>query len=296
MKLFYSLVLLLLPLLASGAENEEAKIKQHLSNYLDAFKKRDLEKLSSLWTEDATYINFSLHQSLEGVEEIADDYKKRFEEEKNLQLKLDLQSVTVDGDKAVEKGTAIYSSEGHPEVTAHFVAMLVKEEGVWKLKKVVEVEEEAPLSHYEQLKDLEWLVGKWMYKNEFSEFNAEVEWIENKNFLKQKFVVNHLGIKDLQGEQLIYWDPSVKKVKSWLIDEDGGIGTGAWSKEGSNWYVSLVFTLPDGGKGSATHVYSKQEDGSYTFSADDREVDGAMLPDIEPIKLTKIVTQSREGK
>ena len=99
--------------------------------------------------------------------------------------------------------------------------------------------------------------------------------------------MNDEGRTDFEGEQFIGWDPEAEKIRSWLFDSDGGFGEGTWTKRGESWVVEVTQTLADGSRASATQIYKPVNATSYTWEATDREVDGELLPDIEPVTIVR---------
>ena len=61
---------------------------------------------------------------------------------------------------------------------------------------------------------------------------------------------------DLEGTQVIGWDPAAGTIRSWMFDSDGGFGEGTWSKKDNSWIVKFNQVLPDGRKASATNIYT----------------------------------------
>ena len=62
---------------------------------------------------------------------------------------------------AVEHGTAkVILADQEPE-DSEYTAVYVRRDGQWLLDRVTEEDVIEVPSHYEQLKDLEWLVGRW---------------------------------------------------------------------------------------------------------------------------------------
>ena len=61
---------------------------------------------------------------------------------------------------------------------------------------------------------------------------------------------------DLEGTQVIGWDPAAGTIRSWMFDSDGGFGEGIWSKKDNSWIVKFSQVLPDGRKASATNIYT----------------------------------------
>jgi hypothetical protein len=142
-------------------------------------------------------------------------------------------------------------------------------------------------SHYEHLEPLSWLVGKWTDAGRSGRVQVSCRWARNNNFLTQTFKV--MGEKDIEfeGSMVIGWDPSVKAIRSWMFDSDGGFGTGIWSQEETRWTIRTLNVLPDGRRGSSTNVYEVLNDGSVQFKSIGRVVDGEILPSVGPVKLVR---------
>lgn len=150
----------------------------------------------------------------------------------------------------------------------------------------VESEVEAS-TQYEQLKNFDWLIGDWEDEDEDVKISSNYQWGDNKNYLVNKFTVAVAGKDELKGQQIILWDPIENQVRSWVFDSDGGFGEGSWSKQGDQWYVKMKFTRPDGQRASATNIYKKIDDSTYTFSSQGRDVNGAILPNVGPFKVVR---------
>jgi hypothetical protein len=142
-------------------------------------------------------------------------------------------------------------------------------------------------SHFDQLKELDWLVGSWIDKDENLELQITYEWDKNKNFLIQHFSLKISGEKELDGLQMIGWDPTAKKIRSWVFDSDGGFGESVWLKQDNSWSSRMNFTLADGRKASSIHIYTKIGKDAYTFASESRDVDGKLLPNIGPFKIVR---------
>jgi hypothetical protein len=142
-------------------------------------------------------------------------------------------------------------------------------------------------SNYEHLQGLEWLIGKWVDKEDDSEVIMQGKWDKNKNFLTQKFSVIIDGNLELEGFQIIGWDPIKKQIRSWVFDSDGGFGEGVWRKQGDKWIVESTQTLSEGKKGTSINIYSNIQPNSYTWESNGREVGGNILPNIEPVTVER---------
>lgn len=142
-------------------------------------------------------------------------------------------------------------------------------------------------SHYNELKNLDWLVGNWADDEPDIDLNISYKWDRNKNFLIQEFVLITEDRGELRGRQIIGWDPSQKKIRSWIFDSDGNFGEGVWTIDNNNIYANMIFTLDDGSKGSVTHIYTKVNDNTYTFSSENKDINGELMPDEGPFKVVR---------
>jgi hypothetical protein len=201
-----------------------------------------------------------------------------------LEPKIEFQSPSV----AVEKGVArVISSQSGVESTT-YTAIHIKTANGWRIDSTKDqVEPLSAPSHYEHLEPLSWLVGKWTDAGRSGRVQVSCRWARNNNFLTQTFKV--MGEKDIEfeGSMVIGWDPSVKAIRSWMFDSDGGFGTGIWSQEETRWTIRTLNVLPDGRRGSSTNVYEVLNDGSVQFKSIGRVVDGEILPSVGPVKLVR---------
>lgn len=285
-------VSMLLTLSSSGAaeapRNEEPKIREAIKNYIEAYNRKDADAISRLYAEDAVYTDPLSGSTLTGREAIKKYISEAFSPESHQTLELNVTSISFPKPGvAVERGVALVKENNEVE-SGSYVAEYKKQGDKWLLTRVEENEEEdedesefEPLSHYEQLKDLEFLVGKWTFDKDNAKVNISSQWDRYKNFLIHEFSVAH-GDKIFDVRQRIGWDPIEKRIRSWLFDTDGGFGEGVWTKKGKDWIVTQKFTLADGKKASAVHKYSNISPNGYTWEATNREVDGVMLPNMGP--------------
>jgi hypothetical protein len=91
----------------------------------------------------------------------------------------------------------------------------------------------------------------------------------------------------MSGTQIVAWDPSSERIRSWVFDSDGGFGEGLWSREENRWVIKAHSTLADGKKGTAVQIITKLDDNSFTWESIGREVDGELLPNVEPITIVR---------
>ena len=124
----------------------------------------------------------------------------------------------------------------------------MKEKGAWKLLKVEEEESSAPLASIAALGELEWLIGDWVDQDDSGSVETTFRWTKDYAFINGKFRVTVGDRVDLEGTQVIGWDPVGKKIRSWIFDTKAGFGEGEWSSAGNQWTVKVKSTLGTAGR------------------------------------------------
>jgi uncharacterized protein (TIGR02246 family) len=273
---------------------DEAAIRKSDEAYVEAYNKHDAKALAALWSPEAVYVDPETGDEFVGREEIEKEFADTFSDIKDAKLEVKADSIKFfSPNVAVENGTAriIRPNEGLDEST--YTALFVKRDGKWLLDRVSEDETpgppEPPPSHYEQLKDLEWMVGSWIDDDEEAGAMVQTDcnWTKNKNFITRSFAVVIGNDVDMSGMQFIGWDAAAKQIRSWVFDSDGGFYEGKWSRKGDRWQIQQTGTLPDGGKAAEVSIIKRVDDNSFTWQRVQRSVDGAMLPDIEEVTIVR---------
>jgi uncharacterized protein (TIGR02246 family) len=269
-------------------EMDRKTIESSIQLYEAAFNRGDAKALTELWTTGGELVT-ETGVRIQGAASIQKHFADFFAGNKGVKLelvepKIEFQSPSV----AIEKGIArIISSDSGVESTT-YTAIHIKTANGWRIDSTKDQAEppSAP-SHYEHLQPLSWLVGNWTDAGRSGRVQVSCRWARNNNFLTQTFKV--MGEKDVEfeGSMIIGWDPSVKAIRSWMFDSDGGFGTGVWSQEETRWTIRTLNVLPDGRRGSSTNIYAVSDDGSVQFKSIGRVVDGEILPSVGPVKLVR---------
>jgi hypothetical protein len=223
-----------------------------------------------------------------GREAIEAQFAAIFDEAKGIKLEATTEAVQfVSPNVGVEQGTAkLIRPDQAPEET-EYTAVYVKRDGQWLLDRVTEEEVLVVPSHHEQLKELEWMIGRWVDQDDNATVVTECNWTKNNNFITRSFTVQVRDRIDMAGMQIIGWDPSTKQIRSWVFDSDGGFGQGTWTKKGDRWYIQQTGVLPDGRKSSAVHIITRVDDGTCRLQAVNRMVDGELLPNVEEVVVAR---------
>ncbi len=271
----------------ANSSDAEQQIRSALKTYVEAFNRGEAVAVAAFWSDKGQYTAPN-GEKVTGREAIQEAFAELFAKNKGLQLEIETPSIRFVGpDVAIEEGVAAVTREGDAPQWKQYAATHVRERGAWKIKGVREIETRVAPSHYEQLKDLGWLAGDWVDQNENAAVRTTVRLSRNGNFLTRSFAADINGQIDLEGIQIIGFDPSRGKIRSWLFDSDGGIGEGVWTRDGNRWTVQGTQVLPDGRKGSQTRVITYVDDDTFTLNIAGREVDGESLPDVEEVKIVR---------
>jgi uncharacterized protein (TIGR02246 family) len=267
---------------------DEAAIRKSAETYVAAYNKRDAKTLAAHWSADAVYMNPLSGVQVIGREAIEKEFAVIFTELGDAKLEATVESIQfVSPNVAIERGSAsLIRSDAEPELSV-YSAVHVKRDGKWLLDRVSE--EEAPVapSAYERLKDLEWMIGSWVDEDEQARVEMTCQWAKNQTFLTRSFTVSVQDRLEMSGLQFIGWDASSGKIRSWVFDSDGGFGEATWTKKDNRWIIHAAATLPDGRKTSAINIMTLVDDNSVTWESTGRELDGEILPSIEPIKVVR---------
>jgi hypothetical protein len=173
-----------------------------------------------------------------------------------------------------------------PEET-EYSAVDVKRDGKWLLDRVTDKSKEVVPTHYEQLKELEWMVGNWTDEAENAVVEVDCNWTKNKNFITRAFKISIEGQIDFSGMQVIGWDPAAKAIRSWTFDSNGTFSEGTWQQRSGRWFIRNRGTLPDGRTATMINVMKKVDENSFTWQTIERTAGGELLPNIDEIAIVR---------
>src|SRR6478609_9084623 len=225
---------------------DEAAIRANAAKYVEAYNRRDSATMASMWSPDAVYTDDSTGESAVGRDAIKKQLDHTFAGAEDAKLKIDIDSIDfVSPNVAVEKGSAEVTYAKHPAEKSEYTAVHVKRDGKWLLDRVTEVEEPTPPpSNYEHLKELDWMIGSWIDKDDNATIQTDCEWAKNKNFMTRSFAVSGGDKVNMSGMQVVGWDPIAKQIRSWVFDSNGGYSDGKWKHKGEKWIVQQTGVLP----------------------------------------------------
>jgi uncharacterized protein (TIGR02246 family) len=276
---------------ASAADQaaDEAAIRANAEKFVQAYNRRDARTMAGMWSPEAVYMDPATGEGVVGREAIAKQYDYTFAGAEDARLNVTIDSIEfVSPNVAVEKGVALVTyKDSEPEKTT-YTAVHVKRDGQWLLDRVAEAEiPPPPPSNYENLKELEWMIGSWIDEAEGATIHTDCEWTKNRNFMTRSFAIAIGDEVDMAGMQIIGWDPAAKQIRSWVFDSDGTFGEGKWNHKGNRWLIQQVGTLPDGKKTTATNIITQLDDDTCTWQSIDRTVNGEVLPNVEEVMIVR---------
>lgn len=280
----------------AGTNPDETAIRKAAASYVDAYNRGDASAAASHWSRAGSYLT-QTGEHVKGPEKIRPALEKLFSERKGIQVKaavFDVQRQSAD--RAIAKGFAVFQQPGEENDEALFTATYVKEKGAWKILKVEEEETSVPLETIAKLGEIEWLIGDWVDQDENASVETTFRWTKDYAFITGTFRVIVGDRVDLEGTQVIGWDPVAKKLRSWIFDNEAGFGDGEWSRTGNTWTVNVKSTLATGEKASSMNIYTYVDPNSFTWQSVSREVDGELLPDIDEVTVIRKNAEAAQAK
>lgn len=281
----------------TGISAEETTIRKTIESYVEAYNQGDASAVASHWSRQGSYLT-QTGEHAKGPDKIRPAMEKFFSENKGIQVKVAVFDVQLQSTgRSTAKGFAVFKRPGEEEIAeVLFTATHVKEGGSWKLLKVEEEESAVPLDTIAKLGELEWLIGDWVDQDESGSVETTFRWSKDYAFINGAFRVIVDGRVDLEGTQIIAWDPVEKKIRSWIFDNKAGFGEGEWSREGNKWTVNVRSVLGTGEKASSMNIYTYVDPNSFTWQSVGRETNGELLPDIDEVTVVRKIAQRAEAK
>ena len=280
----------------TGSNQDETAIRKAADSYVAAYNSGDASAVASHWGRNGVY-RTPTGEEAKGPDKIRAALEKFFADNKGIQVKAAVFDVQIQSsDRAVIEGFAVFTRPGEEADEALFNATMVKEKGAWKLLKVEEEESAVPLATIAKLGELEWLIGDWVDTDENSSVETNFRWAKDYAFITGTFRVVVEDRVDVEGTQVIGWDPAEKKLRSWIFDNNAGFGEGEWSRQGDTWTLKLKSILGTGQKASSILVYTYVDPNSFMWQSFGREVDGEPLPDIEKVTIVRKNAQKPQAK
>jgi uncharacterized protein (TIGR02246 family) len=266
---------------------EQKAVADQANAFIAAFNKGDVKALTAMFAEDAEWVDDG-GNVLNGREEIAAHFKNAFLANKGRTIDIDVESIRpLTGDVMLEKGTTTVVDPGGRTAVGSYTAVHVKKGDAWLTTQFTETGSPLAGNASRQLSELDWLVGTWKDNEEGIQATSTIEKALNDNFLTWTYSVVAPDGSESNGTQVIGWDPTLGKIRSWVFDSDGGFSEKVWTQDGRRWLLQTRSVLPDGGQGSEEQTLTYVDKNSFTWSSASRQLDGETLPNISTVKVIR---------
>jgi len=262
---------------------DEAAVRKATADFIKVVEKGDAKAVAASWTEAGEYIDDG-GTTLRGRAAIEASYAKAFAKKKNVKVEITIESIRFPSkDTAIEEGYAkSYKGNSEHPTTSRYSVLHVREGGRWLMAVLREWADEG-----DSPRDLDWLIGTWQAKTEDAEIRSTYQWDAKKNSIRGRFTIKGKD-RTVTVTQVLLKDPRDGQLHSWLFDDDGGFGDGAWTRDGKRWVIAAAGVQPDGGELTATNILTPVDRDTFTWQSTERTLDGEELANIPPVKVTRV--------
>jgi uncharacterized protein (TIGR02246 family) len=271
---------------AAAAEDPAAGIRKNADDYAKAFNAGDAKSAAACWTPDGEYTDTD-GQTHRGRPAIEAELAAFLKAHPKATIEIAVESVRPLGRfVAVAEGVAKtkLAGESEPE-TARFAGTFVKDDDGWKIAALRDWVPD-PATDV-SLKDLAWLVGEWTAKGDAGELRTSYAWDDAKAFLTSKYSLSKDGKPGSSGTQTIANNPA-GGLRSWQFDSTGTVCESQWTRDGNRWVVEATGTLPDGTVVTAVNLFIPLGPDAFTWQSTNRTAAGTPVPDLPPVKVTRV--------
>ncbi|QDT36667.1 YybH family protein [Stratiformator vulcanicus] len=269
------------------ADDPTDRVRSNVAAYVEAFNAHDASKAAGFWSEVGCYRGPD-GTLIEGREAIRTGYAGLFESSPDIKIEVDVLAIRQTSPSVIlEQGTATLLAGEDVKRDLVYKATHIRTSDGWKLDSVNELDAAAGGEHQTALEPLSFLIGNWVDDGGDFKIKMTCIWSKNRHSLLRKFEVVSAGTLELEGTQIIAWDPRREEIRSWLFDSEGGIGKGTWERSGDRWIVTNVQTQGDGSLAAAVNTITPLDDDRYLWQSTEREVGGRLLPDIAPVTVVR---------
>jgi uncharacterized protein (TIGR02246 family) len=264
-------------------KSDEKAIRKVGAALVRALGQGDARAVAACWTAEGEYIGED-GISVRGRAAIEKAYAKFFEEHKKIHVEGRVDSLRfVARDSAVEEGhLRVFKGKEVQPSSRRYSALFVREDGRWLLAMLRNWPDEGTA-----LRDLDWLIGTWVASAKGREVRTTYAWDKGKHFIVGRFTIKD-GSGTTSGSQRIGRDPRTGGLHSWVFDGEGGFGEAAWSWDGKHWVQEATGVQADGSELTATNLLTPHGPDAFTWQSVNRTEDGEEMPNIPPIKVTRV--------
>jgi uncharacterized protein (TIGR02246 family) len=262
---------------AKGRPTEaEQAVRSAADAYRQALDKQDVEAIVGFWTPEADYVDqlgrvYKIHSGLSQAKKLSQEAQHIA----HLAPKTETVGIRlVTPDVAIEDGSFERIGQlAGPAPQGRYTAVWVKRDGRWLIDGVRETPVHVEDSS-DAIDDLGWLIGDWVAEGPHAAAEISCTWGKDESY-----IVTQLKLRPEVGEpfsatQVIGWDPSTQKIRSFMFDSRGGFNEGVWINEGDAWVVRSTESHPNGKRTNSMKIYSRVDENTAIWESIDDEVAG----------------------
>jgi uncharacterized protein (TIGR02246 family) len=262
---------------------DESAVRAALDSFVAAFRRGDGKAVAAHWTATGEYTDDN-GTTFRGRPALEKAYAEFFAKNPGHTLDVEVDSVRFPSrDTAVVEGHfKLRRAKGGELAVSRCSFLYAREDGKW----AVAIAREWPGDGL-SLRDLEWMIGDWEAKRDGTVVRTKYEWTANKSFIRCRYSITRDG-ETSAGMQMTGKDPASGALRIWTFDDDGGIGDADVGRDGKKWVHTARGVTADGRILTATNILTPADADSFLWHAVARTLDGDELPDLPPIKVTRL--------
>lgn len=262
---------------------DRGDVKKAIDSFVEAFGKGDAKAVASLWTPEGEYISDD-GTTIRGHAALEKDYGAFFTKNPGNKLEVDIETIRFPSrDNAVVEGYfKLQLGKAREQVVSRCSFLYARQDGKW----LIAIAREWPGDGL-SLRDLDWLIGTWEAKRDGTTVVTKYDWTKNKTFIRCQLSISQEG-KTSTGVQIIGKMPSTGGMHIWTFEDAGGIGDADITRDGKKWMFAARGSSADGRVITATNILTPIDADSFLWQTVERTLDGESLPDLPPIKVTRV--------
>jgi len=267
----------------AAADKAREAVLINVRSFVDGYNRHDVTSLLNLFADDCVLTEHD-GTTVRGLKELEEELKEAFEADPKARLSVSVDSLQmVTPDVIIEEGKTTFYPDGKT-LTAEtdYQATHVKKGDRWLMTRVRSFNR-VVLSPYDQLRELDWLVGDWVDEGADSVVESSYRWDANKAFLLNDFSVRVNGQKVLTGTQRIGRDPLSKQIKAWVFDSEGGYAESLWADAEDGWIMKAQGVRADGKVVTVTNRLIPLGKDRFRFESADRMVGDEQMPNLSVV-------------
>ncbi|MEN6557438.1 MAG: SgcJ/EcaC family oxidoreductase [Thermoguttaceae bacterium] len=272
---------------SAAADPNNDAIREISTAFERASNRHDAKAVAALFTADGELVNAE-GRVVQGQKNLEQTFAAIFEAQPKLQVHVAVQSIrTIAPTVAIEDGeSTLVRQPGQQGERNRYTVVYVQQDGRWRMASARDLPP-SETSDQEELKSLAWLIGQWVNESPQAAVFTTYRWAADGHAILGEFQIQVAGRPAMTGTHRIGWDPSIKKIRSWTFDSDGGAAEGVWTRDGNRWLVKMTGVRRDGETASATNVLTQVTKDRMTWQSRDRVVGDRVSPEAKPIVIVR---------